>query len=108
MDISRVEPLLRQYGVEEDLIEELRSAAAGLPPELTDGSLAGLAKIDGLTDTESQVLASRILWKIAPILGVTFTHPNVLDLAGYPQLEELMAKADGYQVAQKRTEYFSR
>ncbi len=108
MDISHVESLLRQYGVDEELLEELRSAAAGLSPELTDGSLSRLAKIDGLTDTESQVLASRILWKIAPILGVTFTHPNVLDMAGYPQLEELMAKADGYQVAQKRAEYASR
>lgn len=105
MNISHLEPLLRQYGVDDELIEELRTTAAALPSDFGDGNLSGLVLVEGLTEAESCALVSRILRKVGPTLGVKFSRPSLLDMFGFPQLEELIAKAEGSPALRNHTEF---
>lgn len=103
MDTKQAQLLMRQFGVDDAMLDELQAAAAALPAEIQGNAAPGIA-IDGLGDSDAQVLMSRLLRAAAPALGVQFDHPDLLGLAGYPAWRQLIARAEaGWQAADSTT-----
>ena len=81
MNISQHEEYLRQLGIEQSEIKSLSELAAALPP-----SNIGI-HIPELSEKESAILVSRLLRRIAEVIGVTFNHKDTIGQANFPIVE---------------------
>jgi hypothetical protein len=77
MSISRLERLMRDYGLDEPLVARWREAAAQLP------ALVEPPAIEGLNRTQTIVLLSRILRRVAAVAGIDFVHPGLIGDTGF-------------------------
>jgi hypothetical protein len=93
MDISHMEPKLLHLGLSQDQFNELKAAAAKLPPGIEDGTLMPIPQFPGLTLDESELLVARFLDRLARELGLPVDDLCLYDDLGWPTLEELVAKA---------------
>jgi hypothetical protein len=94
MDFSISEPLMLKYGISLEQINALKALAAKLPSDVVDGTRMSLPRIPGLSAFESELLIERMLDVVAPVFGVDVEGGELLDLAGYPNMIELMAVAE--------------
>lgn len=94
MDITRFEPKLLGFGLTQDQVDELKAAAAKLPPGLEDGSLIDIPQFPGLSLHESELLVARLLEKVALELGVPIEDPTFYDDLRFPTLEELVSRVN--------------
>ncbi len=94
MDFSISEPLMLKYGISLEQIDVLKALAAKLPSDVVDGTRMPLPCIPGLSAFESELLIERMLDVVAPIFGVGVEGSELLDLAGYPSMLELMTVAE--------------
>lgn len=83
--IAHLRQFLIQNGIPEDQFQRLSSLAEELP----ESNIA--AEIGGLDETEAATLLSRLLRKLAPAIGVSFDHPDVLSQLGFPVSEPAAA-----------------
>jgi hypothetical protein len=79
--IAHLRQFLIQNGIPEDQFQRLSSLAEELP----ESNIA--AEIGGLDETEAATLLSRLLRQLAPAIGVSFDHPDVLSQLGFPVSE---------------------
>lgn len=70
-----------RYGVDAETFASLKNLAKNLP----ESNIKVL--IPGLTSAESMTLTSRLLRRLAPELGVSFSHENVIDQVDFPMVE---------------------
>jgi hypothetical protein len=97
MDISHMGPRLLNLGLTQVQVNELKEAAAKLPPRIEDGTLMPIPQLPGLTLDESELLVARFLDRLATELGLPVDDPSLYDDLGWPTLEELMKKAQKYE-----------
>lgn len=97
MDISHMEPRLLQCGLTQEQVNELKAAAAKLPPGIEDGTLINIPRIPGLTQQQSELLVSRLLDRLAIELGLPIDDPDLYDELGFPSLEELIELAEQHE-----------
>ena len=81
MNISHLRQSLTENGLPVDQFDLLSELAANLP----ETNIA--AVINGLNETESATLVSSLLRRLAPTLGVKYTHTDVLGQLGFPLRE---------------------
>lgn len=93
MDITRFETRLLGFGLTQDQVDELKAAAAKLPPGIEDGSLISIPQLPGLTAEESELFMARLLDRMALELGMSFDDPDLYDDLGFPTLEDLVKRA---------------
>lgn len=97
MDISHVEPRLLNLGLTQEQVNELKAAAAKLPPGFEDGTLIDIPRFPGLTQHQSEIFAVRLLDRLAVELGIPVEDPDLYDELGYPSLEELILIAEQHE-----------
>jgi hypothetical protein len=98
MDISAAVPIMRQQGVSEDFIAEIREAAAKIP---AGGMLSWGATpvIAGLNAAESELLLIRMLERLAERFDAKLSDHDVPELVGLPSVDELLGKVSNPQAA---------
>ena len=97
MDISHVEPRLLKCGLTQEQVNELKAAAAKLPPGIEDGTWINIPRFPGLTQHQSEIFAARLLDRLAIELGLPVEDLDLYDELGYPSLEELIKIAERHE-----------
>ena len=72
-----------------------------MPSDVIDGTRMPLPCIPGLSVFESELLMARMLDAIAPTCGFASEWTELLDIAGYPSMMELMKVADRRPISRK-------
>lgn len=83
MNISRLQSALSRYGVDDDSFGELARLA-----EQIDGTFIE-PQLPGIDETDSAVLVSHLLRKLAPALDVVFEHPDVVADVNFAVVEPM-------------------
>ena len=78
MKLDFIADTLSNLGLDSAAIAELSAIAEKLP----EANIA--AAVNGLDETETATLVSHLLQHIAPDLGVTFQHEDLISSLGFP------------------------
>lgn len=105
MDISHMESRLLKFGLTQAQFNELKAAAAKLPPGIEDGTWLDIPRFPGLTQHQTEILVGRLLDRLAVELGTPVDEPDLYDELGYPSLEELLKLAEGHERMMKSKEH---